>query len=83
MHLDSFPTLNSVTLLATGDEQSPGSWRRLEMFLRQSLRETPVAVRPHGFWMLVTGALILTALALWVVDDPQTIAHGLERILKP
>jgi len=83
LHIESFQPLGSVTLFATGDEQSASGWRRLEMFLRAALRETPVAVRPHGFWMLMTGLLILAALTLWVVDDPQTIAHGLERILRP
>ncbi len=83
LHVDSFPPLGSVTLVATSDEQSAGGWRRLELFLREALREIPVTVRPHGFWMLVTGALMLGALVFWVVDDPQTIAQGLQRMLRP
>ena len=83
LHVDSFPPLGSVTLVATSDEQSAGAWRRLELFLREALRETSVTARPHGVWMLLAGVLMLAALVFWVVDDPQTIAQGLQRMLHP
>jgi hypothetical protein len=34
-------------------------------------------------WMLLIGAMMLAGLTFWVVDDPQTIAQGLERMLSP
>ncbi len=83
LHVESFPPLGNVALLATGDEQSLGGWRRLEFCLRETLRETTVPVQAHGFWMLLTGAMMLAGLAFWVVDDPQTIAQGIERMLHP
>jgi hypothetical protein len=83
LHLESFPPLANVALLATGDDQSITGWRRLEVSLREVLRETPVAAGAHGFWMMLAGALVLASLAFWVADDPQTIAHGLERMLRP
>jgi hypothetical protein len=33
--------------------------------------------------MLVCGVMTLVALAFWVADDPQTIAQGIERMLRP
>ncbi len=72
-----------MALLSTGDEQSLSGWKRLEVSLRETLRETGVPMQAHGFWMLLTGTMILTGLAFWVVDDPQTIAQGLERMLRP
>jgi hypothetical protein len=83
LHVEAFPPLGNVALLATGDEQSATGWRRLEMSLRETLRETSVPVQPHGFWMLMTGVLLLAGLTFWVVDDPQTIAQGIQRMLQP
>jgi Ca2+/Na+ antiporter len=83
LHVESFPPLGNVALLATSDDQSASGWRRLELSLRETLRETTVAAGPHGFWMLLCGVLMLSALAFWVVDNPQTIAQGIERMLRP
>ncbi|REK08271.1 MAG: hypothetical protein DWQ37_20735 [Planctomycetota bacterium] len=83
LHVENFPPLGNVALLATTDDQSVAGWKRLEASLRESLAETSVTVQPHGFWMLLCGMLMLAALAFWVVDDPQTIAQGLERLLRP
>jgi hypothetical protein len=83
LHVESFPPLGNVALLASGDDQSPSGWQRLELSLRETLRHSPGAAGPHGFWMLLSGVLILTALAFWVVDDPQTIVQGIERIRRP
>jgi hypothetical protein len=83
LHVESFPPLGNVALLSTGDDQSPSGWRRLEASLRETLRTVPGAAGPHGFWMLLFGALVLVALGYWVADDPQTIAQGIERMLRP
>jgi hypothetical protein len=72
-----------VALLSTGDDQSLGGWRRLEFALRDTLRDTAVPIQAHGFWMLITGSMMLAGLTFWVVDNPQTIAQGLERMLHP
>jgi hypothetical protein len=83
LHVENFPPLGNVALLATSDDQSSAGWHRLEASLRETLRDTSVTVGPHGFWMLLSGVLMLSALAFWVADDPQTIAQGLERMLRP
>lgn len=83
LHVENFPPLGNVALLSTGGDQSPSGWRRLETALRETLRQAPGAAGPHGFWMLVCGLLTLAALAFWVADDPQTIAHGIQRMLRP
>ena len=83
LQLESFPPLGNVALLATGDDQSLGGWRRLGTALRVKLRDTPVAVQLHGFWLALSGLALLAALAFWVADDPQAIAHGVQRLLHP
>jgi hypothetical protein len=82
-HLENFAPLGNVSLVASGDEQSHGGWRRLEIALRGRLRETSVAAQPHGFWLALCGLATLLALAFWVVDDPQTLAQGFERLMRP
>ena len=43
--------------------------------LTEAVNEAPFG--PHGV------VLDLSGLTFWVVDDPQTIAQGLERMLRP
>jgi hypothetical protein len=81
--IDSFPAMQNVALIATSHGQSVAGWRRLETALREELHEVPVAGRTHGIWLAMCGAMILLALALRVVDDPQTIARGIDRMLHP
>lgn len=79
--IDSFAPMNNVTLVATSHGQSVTNWRRLEVVLREALRELPVAGRTQGAWLAMCGLLILAVLAFRVADDPQTIARGLDRML--
>lgn len=83
LRLECFAPLGSVSLVAVGDDQSVGGWKRLEVQLRQKLRETAPAAEAHGFWLAIGGLAILLALAFWAVDDPQTLAQGLRRMLQP
>ena len=83
LHLEDFSPLANVSLVATGDDQSIGNWRRLAAALRNQLADVPLATQPHGFWLTVWGLAILAALAFWVAEDPQIIARGLDRLLNP
>ncbi len=83
LQLEDFSPLANVSLMATGDDQSIGNWRRLAAALRGRLAEVPLATQPHGFWLTVWGLAILAALAFWVAEDPQTVARGLDRLLNP
>lgn len=83
LQMDAFAPLGNVSLVATTDDQSIGGWRRLEIALREKLRETSVVAQSHGFWLTLCGMLILLALGFWVADDPQTLAQGLSRMLRP
>ena len=81
-HVENFPPLANLSLLATGDEQSISGWRRLERRWRNAPR-MPITSQPHGFWLVASGIVILAMLAFWVAEDPQTIAHGINRMLNP
>ena len=41
LHVENFPPLGNVALLATGDEQSATGWHRLEVALRRRSRKPP------------------------------------------
>ncbi len=83
LQVENFAPLSNVSLIATSDNQSGTGWHRLEGALRSSLRDTPAAQPSHGFWLVVWALLILGALGYWVIDDPHTIAQGVERMLAP
>ena len=83
LQVEEFSPLANVSLVATTDEQSALGWRRLEAALRDRLGDVPPLNRLHGFWLTAWGLAILAALAYWVVEDPQTIARGLDRLLNP
>ena len=83
LHVESFSPLANASLVASSDDQSLGGWRRLETALRAKLRHVPSAAQPRGVWLLVWGLVILVALGVWVVEDPQTIARGMDRLLNP
>lgn len=83
LQVDAFAPLSNVSLVATGDDQSASGWRRLEHTLRAGLKETPAAGPSHGFWLVVWSLIILVALGFWILDDPQTIARGIQRMLRP
>ena len=81
--VENFLPLANVSLVATSDDQSFGGWRRLEQGLRARLHQTSVAAQPQGFWLALCGLATLLALAFWVVDDPQNLAQGLGRLMRP
>ncbi len=59
LHLEDFAPLGNVSLVATGDEQSIGNWRRLELALRRALEDVPAFGQVHGLWMLMCCVAIL------------------------
>jgi hypothetical protein len=81
--VENFAPLCNVSLVATTSAQSASGWRRLESALREAVRQVPVTRRSHGLWLALCGLSILLVLAMRIVDDPQTIARGLDRILNP
>ncbi len=83
LHVESFSPLGNVSLIANDADQSFGNWRRLERCLRDSLQNTETSAQPYGIWMFLIGCMILAGLTFWIVDDPQTIAQSLKRMLHP
>lgn len=83
LQVENFAPLSNVSLVATGDDQSAPGWRRLEYALRTTLKATAAPGPSHGFWLVVWSLVILVALGFWIVDDPQTIARGIQRMLQP
>ena len=82
LHLEEFPSMRNVSLIATGPEQSLEGWKRLERTLRGRLRQVEVPRNPRGVTLLSSGAAILGVLLYKSFSDPQAIAQGLYRMLR-
>ena len=79
LHLDVVPTMRSVTLVATGEQQSHSGWTRLRRELVKSLRETEMPPNPRGFTFITIGIL----LAGWpIVQLLQTPSHVVAQQLR-
>ena len=83
LQLESYPQMRNVSLVAGAGAQSASGWRRLEAALRGSLRDQPVRPATHGLWLTLCGLSILAVLALFVAENSQSIAQGVERMLRP
>ncbi len=58
-HLESAAAMRSVSLVATGDQQSFSHWRRLHSELAAALENLEVPPNPRGFTLLAAGVLLL------------------------
>ena len=58
-HLESAAAMRSVSLVATGDQQSYSHWRRLHSELAAALESLEVPPNPRGFTLLAAGVLLL------------------------
>src|SRR4029079_3628363 len=59
LHLENFPTMRNVALVANSVEQSLAGWRRLERALAAALREASVQRNPRGLSLVTAGILML------------------------
>ena len=82
LHIDEFPSLRNVSLVATGDEQSFGGWRELELALRAELRRCEVPLNPPGLTLVICGLIMLGAILQKTLENPQALARGLFNMLR-
>jgi hypothetical protein len=81
LHLDNFPIMRNVSLVASGPQQSLEGWNQLEESLGQALRSTEVP-RNFGALGLVGIATLLGAGTLfYMLSDPQAVAQGWREML--
>jgi hypothetical protein len=82
LHLDAYPPMRNVSLVAIGDRQSFTGWQRLQNELRAALRVTEVARNPRGFSFLAVGILMASWPLYLMIRDGQAVATALKEMLR-
>lgn len=81
MHIETFPVMRNISLVAAHDQQNFRGWRRLEHALAQALARVEVARNPRGAAMILIG-LMMTLMVYWeLVRDPQGAVQALNDFL--
>jgi hypothetical protein len=82
LHLEAYPAMRNVSLVAVGDRQSFTGWQRLERELRTALRGAEVASNPRGFSFLATGLVLASWPLYLMIRDGQAVAQALKEMLR-
>lgn len=81
LYVEASPAMRNVQLVAAGHRQSYEGWRRLETALAQALRRTTGVRNPLGFSLVVCGLFMTALLAVWMVQDSETVAQSVQDML--
>jgi hypothetical protein len=82
LHLECYSPMRNVSLVAIGERQSQGGWRRLERDLRSALRDTDVSRNPRGFSFLAIGIVMASWPLYLTIRDTQAVAQALREMLR-
>lgn len=82
LHLEPFPALRNVQLVTSGPRQNYHGWKQLEIALGHALRDTRVQPNPYGVTLLVLSGLMIGAMAVWMMNDQQAVAHALDQMMR-
>lgn len=82
LHLEDFPLMQNVSLVANGEDQSHSGWQRLERALRGRLHQTEVQRNPRGVTLVTSGLLMLGMMVYKAAENPQAVAQGFRDMLQ-
>jgi hypothetical protein len=82
LHIEDFPSLRNISLVATGDDQNFSGWRELELALRGELRRSAVPRNPPGLTLVICSLIMLAAILHKTLENPQALARGLFDMLR-
>ena len=82
LHVDAFPALRNVSLVATGDQQRFEGWIQLELELQRLLKECEVRPNPQGAAFVGVSLLLALACVLQMVASPHELAQGFRDMLR-
>lgn len=81
-HLEPYPGMRNVSLIAVGERQSFTGWQRLERELRTSLRQLDVPPNPRGFSFLTLGLVLASWPLYLMLKDGEAVAQSLRELLR-
>jgi hypothetical protein len=76
LHLDSFPVMRNVSLVASGPRQSLEGWRQMEEALAVALSSTMVARNPGALGFVGIAILLIAGTLFYMLSNPQAVAQG-------
>ena len=77
LHIESFPAMRNVSLVAIKAEQPLEGWARLEQALSAELRETEVRRNPRGFSLLGIALGIAAGIGYSLTTQTETLAQAI------
>jgi len=82
LHLDSFPAMHNLSLVASGEHQDFAGWRKLQLGLAERLDELPGRNPGRGVGLIACGMLMLIGCLFYSLGDPQALAQGFRQMLR-
>jgi hypothetical protein len=76
LHIDSFSPMRNVLVSSLGRRQNLQGWRQLEADLTLALKQAEVAPNPRGVTFLMIGSLLVGAIGIKWLSDPQAVARS-------
>ncbi|MEX0938001.1 MAG: hypothetical protein WDZ59_09065 [Pirellulales bacterium] len=81
LHLDSFPVMRNVSLIASGDRQDLAGWRQLEISLASALSESRAVGGTRGVGMITLAVVLMAASMYYMLTYPAELAQGMQDML--
>ncbi len=81
LHVEAVTALRNVSLVASGREQNPQSWRRLEVALAAQLANLEVPRNRRALALVAAGLALAVTLVLMIARDPHAVAQSLQATL--
>ncbi len=82
LHVESFPALRNVQLVATTSQQNFNGWRELEIRLTRALKDTRNVPNPYGFFLISFGLILAVMVSVWMVSDGEGVVQALGEMLR-
>ena len=82
MHVDSFPAMRHVTLVASGHQQDLAGWHRLAVALAEALEGIRVRRNPYGSLLIAVAVLLLGGCLFYALAQPHALAEGWREMLR-
>lgn len=82
LHIEAFPAMKNLSLVANSADQSYQGWRHFETELDRVLLQAPCRPNPAGFALLTVGLVLAAVVATWLLVEPQLVAQGCREMLR-
>lgn len=81
LHLDRFPAMRNVSLVASGGQQNLDGWRQLAAQLGPSLRSMRVKSNPRAVAFLIVSLAMLTLCVTHLMLHPEATLQAMSEVL--